>query len=359
MIFLHQRMQPWKHLPVTNKTMQLSIIIPCYNMERYLPECIDSLLDQNLNPAAYEVIIVNDESKDSTLVVANNYAAKHANIVVVDKKNAGVGAARNTGYDLAKGKYLYFLDPDDYLAKNTVTSILGLMDSNDLDILTFQSMPVVKKHEPISLNIEHGIKELEVQDGISYIANIKHHNEIWWYFIKREFMNKSGVRFIEGKWMEDAILTSELFLQAKRMAHVNYDVHRYRILPTSAMRNKSPEHYNKVIFDNANAAHVYGALIESVPASHTAADRCIKRLKTRQQSFVFFLMVRLMKSDISVKKIPEMLDGFKKIDAYPLKKFLGEDYHGVGYSFLVFIFNRKSLINPFIKVFRTFYNFGK
>jgi len=328
-------------------------------MERYLPECIDSLLDQNLNPAAYEVIIVNDESKDSTLVVANNYAAKHANIVVVDKKNAGVGAARNTGYDLAKGKYLYFLDPDDYLAKNTVTSILGLMDSNDLDILTFQSMPVVKKHEPISLNIEHGIKELEVQDGISYIANIKHHNEIWWYFIKREFMNKSGVRFIEGKWMEDAILTSELFLQAKRMAHVNYDVHRYRILPTSAMRNKSPEHYNKVIFDNANAAHVYGALIESVPASHTAADRCIKRLKTRQQSFVFFLMVRLMKSDISVKKIPEMLDGFKKIDAYPLKKFLGEDYHGVGYSFLVFIFNRKSLINPFIKVFRTFYNFGK
>jgi len=328
-------------------------------MERYLPECIDSLLDQNLNPTAYEVIIINDESKDSTLVVANNYAAKHSNIVVVDKKNAGVGAARNTGYDLAKGKYLYFLDPDDYLAKNTVTSILGLMDSNDLDILTFQSMPVVKKHEPISLNIEHGIKELEVQDGISYIANIKHHNEIWWYFIKREFMNKSGIRFIEGKWMEDAILTSELFLQAKRMAHVNYDVHRYRILPTSAMRNKSPEHYNKVIFDNANAAHVYGALIESVPASHTAADRCIKRLKTRQQSFVFFLMVRLMKSDISVKKIPEMLDGFKKIDAYPLKKFLGEDYHGIGYSFLVFIFNRKSLINPFIKVFRTFYNFGK
>ena len=337
----------------------LSIIIPCFNMERYLPQCIDSLLDQNLNPAEFEIIIVNDESKDSTLRVANNYAAKHPNIIVVDKKNAGVGAARNTGYDLAKGKYLYFLDPDDYLAKNTLTTIFSLMESNDLDILTFQSMPVVKKHEPLSKNIEHGLKELEVQDGISYIANIKHDNEIWWYLIKREFMVSTGIRFIEGKWMEDAILTSEIFLKAKRMAHVDYDVHRYRILPTSAMRNKSPEHYNKVIFDNANAAYVFSELIESVPNDHENSDRCIKRLKTRQQSFVFFLMVRLMKSDISVSKIPEMLDGFKKIDAYPLKKFLGQDYNGIGYSFLVFIFNRKSLINPFIKVFRTFYNFGK
>ncbi|KAG1648928.1 putative glycosyltransferase EpsJ [Nymphon striatum] len=157
----------------------LSIIIPCYNMERYLPQCIDSLLDQNLNPAEFEIIIVNDESKDSTLRVANNYAAKHPNIIVVDKKNAGVGAARNTGYDLAKRK------------------------------------------------------------------------------IPREFMVSTGIRFIEGKWMEDAILTSEIFLKAKRMAHVDYDVHRYRILPTSAMRNKSPEHYNKVIFDNANAAYVF------------------------------------------------------------------------------------------------------
>lgn len=339
--------------------MQLSIVIPCYNMERYLPECLDSLFDQNLNPAEYEVLIVNDESTDSTLIVANNYAAKHDNIIIIDKKNAGVGAARNSGYAIAKGKYLYFLDPDDYLAKNTVTTLLGLAESNDLDILTFHSMPVIKRHVPNSTNIEHGVKKLIVQDGISYIANIKHHNEIWWYLINREFMVNSGVRFIEGKWMEDAILTSELFLKAKRMAHVDYDVHRYRILPTSAMRNKTPEHYNKVIYDNANAAHVYGELIATIPTEHPEAQRCAKRLKTRQQSFVFFLMVRLMKSDLSVKKIPEMLLDFKKIDAYPLKKFLGEDYHGLGYSFLVFIFNRNSLINPFIKVFRTFYNFGK
>ncbi len=337
--------------------MQLSIVIPCYNMEHYLPECLDSLLHQNLDAADFEIVIINDESKDDTLRIANNYAQQHDNIIVLDKKNAGVGAARNSGYDLAKGKYLYFLDPDDYLAENTLPTLLGLMEENSLDILTFDSKSVFQKPYPFSEDIDHPIKSLHIKDGIAYIASKKYKNEIWWFITRRSFMRATGIRFVEGKWMEDAILTAELFCEAQRMAHVDLDVHRYRILPTSAMRDKSPEHYNKVIYDNANAAYVYDGLIKNIPKDHPHAEGCIKRLKTRQQSFVFFLMVRLMKSDISVKKIPEMLKGFEQIDAYPLKKFLGEDYKGVGYSFLVYIFNRKPLINPFIKMFRTFYTF--
>jgi len=336
--------------------MRLSIVIPCYNMENYLQECVDSLLRQNLNTNDFEVIIVNDESKDNTLEIANDYANRFTNIKVIDKKNAGVGAARNSGYDKSQGDYIYFLDPDDYIAENTIPLLLRLAEAHNLDILTFNSKSVVNKKYPFSKNIDSVSEDLTIIDGITYIAKKKHQNEIWWYLIKREFLRDTGIRFIEGKWMEDAILTSELFCEAKKMAHVDLDVHRYRILPTSAMRNKSPEHYNKVIYDNANAAHVFDALMKKLPATHENAEACIKRLKTRQQSFVFFLMVRLMKSDISVAEIPDMLEKFERIDAYPLKKFLGEDYRGMGYSFLVFIFNRKPLINPFIKIFRSFYN---
>ena len=338
--------------------MQLSIVIPCYNMEHYLPECLDSLLHQNLDPSQFEIIVVNDESEDDTLKIAKDYAQQHRHIKIIDKKNAGVGAARNSGYDIARGKYLYFLDPDDYIAENTLPTLLGLLENNNLDILTFNSKSIVQQPFPVSENIDEPIDTLEIQDGISYIASRKHQNEIWWFIVNRKFMLSTGIRFIEGRWMEDAILTSELFCAAKRMVHVNLDVHRYRILTSSAMRDKTPQHYNQVIYDNANAAYVYEGLIKKVPEDHKDAQACIKRLKTRQQSFVFFLLVRLMKSDISVKKIPEMLEGFEKIDAYPLKKFLGDDYHGVGYSLLVFVFNRKPLINPFIRMFRTFYNFA-
>lgn len=339
--------------------MKLSVIIPCYNMEKYLATCLDSLLNQDIDPVNHEIIIVNDESKDATLDIAKSYAEKHKHIHIVDKKNAGVGAARNSGFDQAQGTYVYFLDPDDYLAENVIGKLLSVIEKHDLDILVFHSMDVKAYTNLTSDNNKTISDEIDIRDGISYIASVKFHNEVWRYFIKREFMVNSGIRFIEGKWMEDAILTAQLFCKAERMAYLDLDAHRYRILPTSAMRNKSPEHYKKVIFDNANAAHVFDQLINSIPTNHENAEDCIKRLKTRQQSFVFFLLVRLMKSDISIQQIPEMLSTFKKIDAYPLKKFIGEDYHGFSYSIMVYIFNNKPLINPFIKIFRTFYTFAR
>ena len=145
--------------------------------------------------------------------IAETYAETHGNIKIIDKKNAGVGAARNSGYDLATGKYLYFLDPDDYLAHNTLPTLIGIMAENNLDILTFNSKSVVKKRYPFSEDSTELDQKLKIQDGISYIASRKHQNEIWWFLIDRAFMQETGIRFIEGKWMEDAILTSETILQ--------------------------------------------------------------------------------------------------------------------------------------------------
>ncbi|NJB35360.1 glycosyltransferase [Croceivirga sp. JEA036] len=339
--------------------MKLSFVIPCYNMEIYLPKCVDSLLKQSLKPEDYEIIIVNDESKDKTLQIANNYAQKHPNISVVDKKNAGVGAARNSGLDHARGTYVYFLDPDDYLAINTLPLLLAQLEHYNLEILAFKSTPVYNDNLTESANKSQIKKKLEVKDGLTFIGESKFQNEIWWYIIQREFLLSNNFRFIEGKWMEDAILTAELFTTVQKIAYWDIDVHRYRILPTSAMRNKSPEHYNKVIYDNANAAEVFYDLLKKLPTDHPNYSKAYRRLKTRQQSFVFFLLVRLMKSDIAVTKIPDLLKRFEKIDAYPLKKFLGKDYNGWDYKLLVFIFNRKKLIIPFTQLFRLFYNLKK
>ena len=191
--------------------MKLSVVIPCYNMELYLPECLNSLLDQDLDPADYEVIIVNDESKDRTLEIAQEYSKRHSNIKIIDKKNAGVGAARNSGFDLATGKYLYFLDPDDYLARNVIPRLLEIIEANDLDILTFKSHMFKKTASKDSSNIDEATNDVEVLDGISYVAKYKYKNEIWWFIGNREFMVQSGIRFIEGRWMEDAILCTEIY----------------------------------------------------------------------------------------------------------------------------------------------------
>ena len=128
-------------------------------MELYLPECVDSLLAQNLESSQYEVIIVNDESKDRTLEIAREYESNYSNVKVIDKKNAGVGAARNSGYDLAQGEYIYFLDPDDYLAQDTLPVLLSKMDQLQLDILSFRTKSVYEKKYPVFDNlISYAIK---------------------------------------------------------------------------------------------------------------------------------------------------------------------------------------------------------
>ncbi|MDD7887613.1 glycosyltransferase [Flavivirga sp. 57AJ16] len=331
--------------------MKLSIVIPVYNVEDYISRCIDSLLNQNLNTDDYEIIIVDDGSTDSSIAIAKKYQSKYRNIIIFNQENQGVGAARNKGIDLAKGDYIYFIDPDDYLANNVLKTILNVTKTYNQDILTFQSKATTssKNNNPSSVIKQfYNIKKV---DGISYIANNAFKNEIWWYVINREFLLKSKIRFIEGRWMEDAIFTASLFLKANSMSHIPVDAHRHVEVPNSAMTSKKPKHYLNVIYDNANAAIVYESLIRSVKSDEKEKENCIKRLKTRQQSFVFFMMVRMLKSTIKITEIKKIIERVEKAGAYPLVSFVGEDYSMTSYKVLTKVFNNKYMYYTCFKLF--------
>ncbi len=99
--------------------MFLSIIIPCYNAERWVARCLDSILNQGVDDM--EIIAVNDGSKDGTLSVLREYENLHPSIIkVVDKSNGGAASARNKGLDIAQGKYVMFVDADDQIVENTL-----------------------------------------------------------------------------------------------------------------------------------------------------------------------------------------------------------------------------------------------
>src|SRR5690606_37960744 len=117
--------------------MKLSVIIPVYNVEKYVAQCLDSVLDQNFEPNDYEIIVVNDGSTDGSLAIVQDYANKHKHIKLIDKKNGGVGSARNCGMDHAQGKYIYFIDSDDYLIPNCLNVLVDTCERHKLDVLTF------------------------------------------------------------------------------------------------------------------------------------------------------------------------------------------------------------------------------
>lgn len=332
--------------------MKLSVIVPCFNMERYVGECIECLLAQSFEAGDYEIIVVNDGSRDATLKIAQDYAQKHPTVRVIDKPNAGVGAARNDGLLVAEGEYIYFLDPDDLVVRDSLPALVDLAAAHDLDVLSFGSMEIGPSEPPPPSDTDFSALTVQVEGGLEHLGRRKVANEIWWYLVRRRFLSDHGLRFVEGRWMEDAILTAQIYCAAARVAHVVADVHRHRIIPTSAMRNRAPEHYRKVIFDNASAVETYDGILAWIRKARPDARGALTRLKTRQQSFVFFLLVRLMQSDLPVAQVPPMLGQFQRYGAYPLDAFLGPDYDGPAYRALVFILNRPALMIPFFRMFR-------
>ncbi|GGD10375.1 glycosyltransferase family 2 protein [Hyunsoonleella pacifica] len=334
--------------------MNLSIIIPVYNVEKYIKRCLDSLIHQEFSN--YEVLVIDDGSKDASVKIAKDYSDRYSFIKVISKENGGVGSARNKGIDIATGKYLYFLDPDDYIAYFTLKKIFYLSEKYNLDVLTFGTVATLSSDLNDSKNTNEEDFNLSVLTGKEYIAKNFYKNEVWWYLVKKEFLDKSSVRFIEGRWMEDAIFTVNLFIRAKRMAKIPMDIHRHVVTPQSAMTNKEPEHYLGVIRDNANAAVVFKDVISSVNQDDLYSRACITRLKTRQQSFVFFMMVRMLKSRIKLNEVKIILNQVKEANAYPLKDFIGEDYNNLTYRILVFLFNSEAtfyllfrMFNPILK----------
>ena len=322
--------------------MRVSVIIPVYNVEKHIAGCIQSLLNQDLNVNEYEIIIVNDGSTDNSIIIAKQFQLNHANIFIFDKENGGVGSARNYGLDVARGAYVYFIDPDDYLASNTLKSILDSAETLNLQVLTFISKGTKQTdlHDSASaVKADYNISKIT---GTEYIACNGYKNEVWWYIIKKEFLSTIDLKFIEGRWMEDVIFTTNILTKATAVGHLPIDAHRYVKVKGSAMTSKEPSHYLKVIYDNANAALLFKPLIENIK-NNKENKACIERLKTRQQSFVFFLMIRILKSTIKLKEVKKIIANMQDVKAYPLNSFLGKDYNGFTYAFLVKLFSIKNI----------------
>lgn len=113
--------------------MFLSFIVPVYNAEHYLPDCLDSLLKQDIPQEEYEIICVNDGSKDGSLRVLKDYQSRFPNIVIINKENGGVTTARNAGMAAARGDYLWFVDSDDFIKENVLGRLKGAALSGNFD----------------------------------------------------------------------------------------------------------------------------------------------------------------------------------------------------------------------------------
>lgn len=329
--------------------MKLSILIPLYNKEKYIERCLESLLDQDISPNEYEIIVVDDGSKDSGALIVQNYAKKNSNIQLISQQNQGPSAARNKCLEAAKGDYLYFLDADDYLATNVLNSLLEIGARHDLEILEFNTRQITEGTILESLPKNTQDVSIDIMDGITYIAENDFRNEAWRYFVKKELLTDTGIKFIEGTLYEDAIFTASLFLKANRMAKVNMEIHRYVVVENSIVTSKDPAHNLKFIHGMVYAIEHFHGLIKGLNSSHVNYHKVVKKLKGRQQAFVFALIIRTIKYRLlSFKDLNKILSKLNTLEVYPIDSRIGGI--GEGRSALMFnkifvpIFNNKTLL---------------
>lgn len=319
----------------------LSIIVPVYNAEKYLARCIDSILHQELLLNQYEIVLINDGSCDNSLFIAEQYANKYDHILLFNQSNKGASVARNYGVIKAKGKYINFIDSDDYLEPNYFKYLLDIILLYDLDFLGYGIHRTTSYQKNISLkNPNLNLIEFENQicSGSHFIAQHNFNNSPCWYFVKREVLLKNHLQFIEGNSVEDGIYTTQLLMCCKKTLYVNCAVYNYFINTNSVTKSNSIAHRRKMIDDFVAIIVKFDSLI-SKAKSDKFPLQAITRLETRQQSYVFFLFIRMLKAQEKWLDFKITMSILKKVNAYPIKKFIGIDYNSRTEKLFTYFFN--------------------
>jgi len=324
--------------------MKLSIIIPLYNSEKYISACLDSLLDQNLSQKEFEIIIINDGSKDRSLKIVKKYALNYSNIKIHSQNNQGASVARNKGIQIAKGEFLYFVDSDDYIVSNVLKKLVGYLN-DEIDLLAFKIIQTKNTNLKFS-NIESlNNSSYKIISGTAFILKYSYKDAVGWFFVRKQFLINNNLFYLEGKKLEDISFNLELFAVVKKLLFLPVDVYRYVQRPNSVMTKKGSNHNKEIILDYERVVSEFENKIMGYRAKNPEVS---KKLIWKQVIYHFFLFVRILRSDLSIKEIDKKIKQYSKINLYPLKYYS----ESLKVNVIIFIFNHKYLFYVFIKAYR-------
>lgn len=296
---------------------RLSIIVPIYNVEKFLAICLDSIIDNSWENNAYEIIIVNDASPDGSIAVANDYALKNENIRVITQENKGLGGARNTGIENAAGDYLFFLDSDDYLIKNQIQKVIEKALENNLDIIEFGAQRVDENYN----YLDHLFKknDTSVEDGSSYIENYNFENSACNKLYRRRFLLDHKIKFFEKTYVEDAPFNAEAFAKAKRVQAVSdVPVIFYQNRNSITRQKRTGDNLRKFITDSIKVT----VKIHEI-SNANISDKARRVLEQRVSVFTSGILLMILRSNFSLAEKQIYISALKNNHLYPINNNSG------------------------------------
>ena len=300
--------------------MLLSIIIPTYNSSRFLPACLDSILDMGMPPGDFEIIVVNDGSTDDSLHVAQAYGEKYPQLKVLSQNNQGPSSARNTGLAAARGSYVWFVDADDEIGVDAARAVAAIRERDEIDILGIILQEIDEHKRPIKFacnqpTVPHG-KILSGRDAVlmGYTPS-----SACALIMSRSFLLANDLKFKEGITHEDVEFTYRAMVKACTVLFSDWVAYFYYRRGDTRSTPHDDVRLLKYILDDVEVALSFRRL-----ASENRDDsQLYHTIYRRYKNTVFGLVLSLRRNrkEWCGRGINErVLDELKMYQLYPLKK---------------------------------------
>lgn len=216
--------------------VRLSIIIPAYNAGKYLERCVSSCEEQSVPQDEFEIIVVNDGSKDNTLEVAESLADKYTNVRLFSKENGGSSSARNMGLYHAKGDYITFVDSDDYLLPGKLAAVLSVAENNKLDLCIFNFK--VMSHDGSSVNTDNPLKKGKIYNCEEASIQGYQVGSACGKLYLRKMLESSNIRFrTDIIFGEDSYFSFQVLMKCGRIMNADVCAYVYTANPLSVTKD--------------------------------------------------------------------------------------------------------------------------
>ena len=295
--------------------IRLSIIVPIYNVEQYLEQCVSSLLNQDIDTSEYEIILVNDGSTDSSCDIAYQISLSHKNIIVISQNNRGLSEARNTGLNNANGKYVMFVDSDDELLPNVLRDLLTLAENKNLDVAESQ-MKVQHEDGLETIDFKQPFAKKNIISGEHALLHGVHIGSVCTNLYLRDFLNSNRLRFTPNIYHEDVDFNLRMYAFAKRIMFTDNVSYFYRYNPCSIDREKS----TKKIIHSYKSEFIIAHNIREFAEEAIISPKLKAFYEHHQNSVLVSCLISLVKrKDLSNEEKKLLINEMKNRGLYPIK----------------------------------------
>lgn len=297
----------------------LSVVVPVFNTAKFVEKCLKSILKKNVPSRLYEVIVVDDGSTDESYEIAKNICIQYAHTVVLRQSNSGLGAARNSGLEKARGEYVWFIDGDDFLQPHATDKVLDALERHAPDILVVDFSCANENGQPIDwitcpFAADHG----RLMGGGEFFCRHQATTYAWLYVFRRELLVGHGLRFQPRINMQDAELLPRVMAVANKVLVSGIRAYVYVKRAESFINNPDPEVRERYF---RSVIEVRRRLVEFLPGLFEPAIR--KGVTAKLNAINKILLMAYVYDPLSASALSERLGLLRSEGIHPFGPFSG------------------------------------